>query len=84
MNCPYCNFQFEKLILVGADRLPPYAPLLCHSCLKIVLLDHGEPRKVSQIELEEIQKSPAYIQVLAPLTAQIKERNRRLAMHQNG
>lgn len=59
MNCPNCNFYFG-VIAVNAPEVPDLAPGICEKCEKVFLLVCGVPRIITELELVEIKKSPAW------------------------
>lgn len=69
MNCPRCNFRFGVLAVVGADEPPDLAPMICEGCAGLLLLEHGVPRIPAADELIEIQKSPAFRDIIRPVRA---------------
>lgn len=59
MNCPNCKFYFGA-IAANASEIPDLCPGVCERCSKVFLLERGVPRSISDEELAEIKKSPAW------------------------
>ena len=76
MNCPYCNFKFNKLLLAGAKETPDMAPALCEKCGQISLIESGKIRKVLDVEMEALKQSYAYRMILKPIPDLIARTNR--------
>lgn len=75
MNCPYCDFKFEKL-MVNSSELPTMAPTFCERCCQISLVEDGSIRGINSEELEEVKRSPAYEQFIRPALEFIKRQKR--------
>jgi uncharacterized protein YbaR (Trm112 family) len=76
VRCPYCNFRF-KLLAVNSDQLPDLAPIVCESCARVGLLDHGVPRRLSDAELAEVKRSPAWGEFIAPALELLEQERRK-------
>jgi hypothetical protein len=72
MNCPWCAFRF-RVLAANADRIPEVAPLICESCGAISLLVDMVPRKPTPEELTAIKASPAWREVLEPVSRLIRD-----------
>lgn len=73
MNCPHCGFRFRALATNAAGELPEVAPIICENCIGVSLLIDGAVRKPTSAELVEIQKSPAWRDVLEPIARLIRD-----------
>lgn len=69
MNCPRCNFRFGVLAVAGGDEIPDLAPMICAGCSGLLLMVNGVPRIPTAAEVAEIEKSPAFKEIIRPLRA---------------
>jgi hypothetical protein len=79
VNCPYCNFHFEKILSpatlqeIQAEEL---IPALCEQCANISLIERGIIRKVTSLELEAIKESPGYKSFIEPIINMLLEKDK--------
>lgn len=71
MNCPRCNFRFGALAIVGGETIPVLAPMICEGCAGLLLLVNGVPRIPTPEEMAEIEKSPAFKEIIRPVRARM-------------
>jgi hypothetical protein len=70
MNCPYCNFNFNKVLSSVSKKelqAEELIPVLCEHCADISLIEKGIIRKIDKMELEAIKESPIYKEFLEPI-----------------
>lgn len=72
MNCPHCDFEF-RVFLANGRNIPDLAPAICEGCGEISLIESGQIRKVTPIEMDALRQSPAYRKFILPAQKVIRE-----------
>lgn len=70
MNCPYCDFKFEKFYSNGQPE--EMAPLVCEGCVQVSLLIGKRLYRMTTDQLEAVKKSPAWRDMIEPTMEIIK------------
>lgn len=73
MKCPHCNFKF-KVLSVNATSMPQMVPILCEHCGDVSLYFNGTVRKMTEQEITEVKKSPAFKNFIQPMQHQLAAR----------
>lgn len=73
MICPHCGFCFRAFSTNATGDLPDVVPGICENCCGVFLIVNGEIRKPTSAELVEIQKSPAWRDLLEPIARLIRD-----------
>jgi hypothetical protein len=77
VNCPYCNFNFNKVLSSVSKKelqAEELIPALCEQCANVSLLEKGVIRKVTSLELEAIKESPGYKSFIEPILNMLLEK----------